>query len=322
VKNDLAISIFAVLAVALLCFGLANLFPATRPSVMGAAASTSRPGATALDDPARVVMRVDGQPITLGEFQAAFAALPEQLQQQWASEQGKRALAEQLIRIKLLERKAEELGVDKQPEVAGRIETMREQLLANAVLPKLVRQPSDAVLRTEYQKDLSKFRTVKLRHILISYEGGAVPPRSGRALPVAQAQARGAEIAARLRGGADFASLARQASDDQSSAQNGGELGLVGRGMLPAEIEPAVFNLQNGQISDPIRSRFGYHVFQVTSTAVQPFDQARPTLTQAAQRKQLTEVVEGLRTRAVVNFDPAFFPARPLPLPQKPVSRN
>lgn len=313
-KKDVGFLVIGVAAVAAFCFGLSRAYPPPRLSVMAStpAAAASQPTTTT-----RVVMRIDGQPVTLAEFQAAYASLPEQMQEQYASEQGKRAVAEQLIRIKLLERKAEQMGVEKDPDVAARIENVRDQILANAVLPKLIQQPNEASLKAEYDKQKSRFETVELRHILVAYEGGEVPPRSGKAPPIQQAQQKAASVILQLRGGTDFGELARQMSDDAASAARGGALGTVGRGMLPPELEWSVFRLQPGQISDPVRSRFGVHVFQVTRRSTQSFDQAKAALAQQNQRKELNDVVETLRRQARVDFDPSFFPAPRPAAPKK-----
>src|SRR5919206_418272 len=65
----------------------------------------------------RVIMRVNGEPVTEGEFSAAFATLPPEMQQQFNSEQGKQAFAEQLVRMKLLEQEARKRHLENDPQV-------------------------------------------------------------------------------------------------------------------------------------------------------------------------------------------------------------
>ena len=69
---------------------------------------------------------------------------------------------------------------------------------------------------------------------------------------------------ARARGGADFSVLAETHSDDAGSARRGGDLGVIQPGTMPASFEEAAGSLLDGQISDPIRTRYGFHVIQVT----------------------------------------------------------
>ncbi|HEY4583614.1 MAG TPA: peptidylprolyl isomerase, partial [Lysobacter sp.] len=81
--------------------------------------------------------------------------------------------------------------------------------------------------------------------------------------------------------GADFAALARANSDDTGSKATGGDLGLVGRGALAPAFEKALFSMQPGQVSDPVRTDFGWHVIrlvQVQQGNQESFEQARATL--------------------------------------------
>lgn len=64
--------------------------------------------------------------------------------------------------------------------------------------------------------------------------------------------------------GADFAALAKEHSEDLGSARKGGDLGLFGRGIMDPEFEAAAFELPLNEVSDPVRSAFGYHLIQVT----------------------------------------------------------
>lgn len=67
----------------------------------------------------------------------------------------------------------------------------------------------------------------------------------------------------RVRAGEDFAALAREASEDPGSASNGGDLGWFRRGTMVREFEQAAFGLFDGQVSEPIRTEFGYHIIKV-----------------------------------------------------------
>lgn len=70
-------------------------------------------------------------------------------------------------------------------------------------------------------------------------------------------------LLARVRAGEDFAALAREASEDPGSASNGGDLGWFRRGTMVREFEQAAFTLFDGQVSEPIRTEFGYHIIKV-----------------------------------------------------------
>jgi peptidyl-prolyl cis-trans isomerase D len=95
---------------------------------------------------------------------------------------------------------------------------------------------------------------------------------------VAEAKAKIDAIAERLAQGEAFADLAKEASQDPGSAENGGDLGFFGRGVMDPAFEAASFSLQAGEVSEPVRSSFGFHlikVAEVKSGDVKPFVEAK-----------------------------------------------
>jgi parvulin-like peptidyl-prolyl isomerase len=79
---------------------------------------------------------------------------------------------------------------------------------------------------------------------------------------------------ARLEGGEDFAALAQELSLDPSVAENGGDLGWFGRGMMVAPFEEAAFSLEIGVLSQPVETQFGFHIVQVLEKDIRPDQQA------------------------------------------------
>ena len=98
---------------------------------------------------------------------------------------------------------------------------------------------------TEHQEEYAQPEQVRARHILVETE--------------AQAQA----AMARLRGGEDFAKVAREISTDKGSGANGGDLGWFGRGRMVPPFEQAAFGAPLGEVVGPVKSDFGYHLIQV-----------------------------------------------------------
>ena len=87
----------------------------------------------------------------------------------------------------------------------------------------------------------------------------------------------------------DFAALAKELSDDKLSAENGGDLGLIAVGDMQKGFEDAVFALQEGEISQPVKTEFGYHLIKVTELTlgvVQAFDEVKDKVKSAYQRSQ------------------------------------
>ncbi len=109
---------------------------------------------------------------------------------------------------------------------------------------------------------------------------------------VQAARTRAEELASEARGGADFAELARAHSDDSGSASNGGDLGVISRGAMVKPFEDAAYALQSvGEVTDPVRSRFGFHVIKLTElreSRIAPFEAVRDEI-QAELGQQLAE---------------------------------
>jgi peptidyl-prolyl cis-trans isomerase D len=126
-------------------------------------------------------------------------------------------------------------------------------------------QVTPADLKSYYSAHMDEFRVpeeVKVRHILVSTPpagpDGKVDPKA-----VETARVKAEDIQKKIKGGANFAELAKKLSDDPGSAKEGGELGWIGRGRTVPEFEKAAFSLPPGQISDLVQSTFGFHIIQV-----------------------------------------------------------
>jgi peptidyl-prolyl cis-trans isomerase D len=132
-----------------------------------------------------------------------------------------------------------------------------------AVLPSAsVPAPAvtDAEIEVAYRARHAQFEQptrAKVAHILVQV------PTTGGSAAEDQAKAKAEAALQRVRGGADFAQVAREVSEDRQTAARGGEIGLLAQGELTPEIDRAVFGLKPGEVTGPVRSPFGYHVFKV-----------------------------------------------------------
>jgi peptidyl-prolyl cis-trans isomerase C len=306
VKKDIIIAAVAVVIVIAVAFGLAALRPNHASTSTGAkdAAVTKALGSD------NVVMRVNGDPVTEREFNLFLQNAPAEGRQFYGSPAGRRALADELVKLKVLEQEAKRLGIADDPDVKVQIEMARAQITAARALEKLANQKTDERIAAEYEKE--KGSAVSLRHILIAYQGGAVPPRRGQQPPpVEVAMKRANEIATKLRAGADFAEAARAESDDEQSGQNGGMIGPAKPDQLPPDIAAVVSKLKPGQMSDPVKTQFGIHIFKVEQPSLEDL---RPMLSQRIRQQVAEEEVKRLQGGAKVDLDPKFFPAPP-PVP-------
>ncbi len=129
---------------------------------------------------------------------------------------------------------------------------------------------TDEELERFYRRNLDQFEIkeeVKAAHILLSL------PQDADQETVDKRRALAEDLLKQLRDGADFAALAKANSDDKSNADKGGDLGTFGRGVMVPEFENAAFALQPGQLSDVVRTAFGFHIIKVsehTEAGVQP----------------------------------------------------
>ena len=126
-------------------------------------------------------------------------------------------------------------------------------------------QVSPEDLRTYYDQHQDQYRVaeeVKVSHILIK----TPPPGADGKIDdkgVAEAQKKAEDILKQLKGGAKFEDLAKKYSEDPGSGKQGGELGWIGRGRTVPEFEKAAFSLPVGQLSDLVRSSYGFHIIRV-----------------------------------------------------------
>lgn len=145
---------------------------------------------------------------------------------------------------------------------------------------------TEADLRKRYEAQKEEFKSpdaAHVFHILVKVDPNAAPTAD------AAARAKAEAIVKQLRGGADFATLAKQNSDDPSSSAAGGDMGFVDRGMTVQQFEEAIFNIPVNTISDPIRTpEYGYHIVKVTERrqgGYKPFEEVRQTLAGQAAEK-------------------------------------
>jgi peptidyl-prolyl cis-trans isomerase D len=144
----------------------------------------------------------------------------------------------------------------------------------DAMRLKVVVPPAD--VERAYNDNIEQYSTpeqVRASHILLKTEGK----------DDAAVKAKAEEILKQAKAGADFGELAKKYSEDEGSAKNGGDLDYFTRGKMVPEFETAAFTLQPGQISDLVKSPFGYHIIKVTDK------KAGSRRTLADMRQQLTD---------------------------------
>jgi len=254
-------------------------------------------------------MTVGDQKITAKEFDQMIEALPQQYRSQ-ARGAMKRQMAEQIARMKMLAAEARKRGLDKEAVTQAKIRFQEDNLLAAATYEDMVQKMKieDAALQGYYNEHKNDYENVTARHILIKFKGSPVPQREGKPeLTEEQALAKAQEVKKQLAGGADFAAIAKAESDDAGSGVNGGELGTFSHGQMVPEFEAAAFKLPVGQVSDPIKTQFGYHLIRVDKRETKPLDQVRTEISDKMKPEAAKKAVEDLRKTSQVTLDDSFF---------------
>lgn len=212
-----------------------------------------------------ILAQVGPYKLTKKEFEAKLETAPPQVKMILAHQPGlKKALVKRWVEISLLSLAAKDEGLANDPEVKARLEEVTRQILAQAYLEKKILaktgQVSEKELQAYYEKHKDKYQepeAVRARHILIEVPQNATKAQEKEALKKAQ------EIRARILKGEDFAKLAKEYSADPGTKNRGGELGFFTRGQMVKAFEEAAFSLKPGEVSQPVRTPFGYHIIQV-----------------------------------------------------------
>jgi foldase protein PrsA len=155
---------------------------------------------------------------------------------------------------------------------------------------------------------------LKAQHLAL---GAPAQVRARHILVKTQPQALAIE--AQLRKGADFATLAKQFSQDPGSKDKGGELGWFGPGQMVPAFQKAAFALKPMQISAPVQTPFGWHIIQTEEIKPLTKDLAVEQIKQQQESLQMTPFMNQLRSSATIKIDdPRFADLFPSPAPLAP----
>jgi len=230
-----------------------------------------------------VVATVNGSNITMGNVIAARGTLPEQYQTLPVDELFT-GILEQMIQQEVLRQSIGE------PNKALQIQMQNETraIFAGSALEEMAeRAMTDEAIEAFYNETYASAepsREYRAAHILVETEDEA------KALLVD------------LDGGVDFADLARQKSTGPSGP-NGGDLGWFGKGMMVAPFEEAVAAMEEGAVSAPVQTQFGWHIIKLVETRLQDIpslDDMREEIEAQLADVALREGVERLTNDATI----------------------
>jgi len=197
------------------------------------------------------IAKVDGSYIMEKDLKKQFKALPQFMKAIYNNAEGKKKLTDELVKKELIYLEAKKQGLDKSPEYKEKLDEFQKLSLISMLLTKEIEQKvgvTDEEVKKYYDTHPGEFSTDRARasHILVKTKEEAD------------------SLLKRLKAGEDFATLAEKNSIDKGSAAKGGDLGFFGRGQMVPEFEKVVFSMKKGQVSEPIKTQFGYHIIKLT----------------------------------------------------------
>jgi peptidyl-prolyl cis-trans isomerase C len=221
-------------------------------------------------------------------------------------EQKRDYLINYLVDVIVLSQAAEKQNLADRPDVKRRVAFDHNRLLMEALLQDAgkaaLSEEAERKVYEEAVKQVKNEEEVHARHILVPTEEEAKA------------------ILAQLKAGADFATLAKEKSKDPGAAE-GGDLGYFTREQMVPEFAEVAFKLGKGQLSDPVKTQFGWHIIKVEDKRIRPtptFEQVKPQIENYVAHRAQAELVENLRKAATVERldkpatpDPSLNPAAP-----------
>lgn len=263
-------------------------------------AFTALPQPSFAEDPApdTVVAKVDGMDITEADLSQAALDFRDQIAQ-LPEAQRRSQLIQHLIDTKLSARAAEAAGLDKLPEVARRLQTVRDRTLQlEFVRANVLSSITDEALHQRYDEAMKSFTPsdqYQAAHILVKTEDEAKA------------------IIAELDKGGDFAAIAKEKSLDPGSAAKGGDLGFFDPQQMVKPFSDAVKAMTVGTYTKtPVQSQFGWHVIKLEATRKTPaptFEQVAPQLRQQMVSEAFAAAMQDLRAKAKIEIVQAAQPA-------------
>lgn len=264
----------------------------------------------AVDSVPEVLLKAPGIEVTTLDVQAELQRVPADKRAEVLTKpETVGQIVQNLYLRRALTQSAEKAGLGKDPLLVTLTRLNRERLMTDAMLEHMDKlnalKDSDAekLAANEYRVNAKKFEApeeVHVAHILV---------RSGVDKEAAKAKAEA--ILKELKNGADFATLAKEKSDDPGSAAKGGDLGNFGRGKMVKSFEDAAFALKkSGDLSEIVESQFGFHILKLESHTmpyIRPYSEIKADLIKEIQQKAIMDArkleAERLNNEATIQSD-------------------
>ena len=238
----------------------------------------------------KVLATVNGQPVTEADLKLAEAEIGSDLGS-IPAESRRQVLVEYTIENILFAQAAKKNNLASGADYDSRSRYWLRRALRDQYFEKQIRTTiSEADARKIYEKQIKLIppkEEVSARHILVKTKADAL------------------DIIEKLNRGEDFAALAKAHSNDPGSKDRGGSLGYFSKGQMVPAFEKAAFALKKGEISEPVKSRFGYHIIKLDdrrTTPPPPFAAIKDRLMLSMVHRKAQQQAEALRKTAKVEI--------------------
>ncbi len=230
---------------------------------------------------------MNGENVTAQDLAQAQEDVGSTLPRQMNDAARRKALLDYLVDLKLVTEKAVADKMDQTPDFKAKMAYYREKLLMEGYLGKIAKDSvTEAAIKATYDeaaKAQKPEEEVHALHILVPTEKEAL------------------DVEKRLKAGEDFGKLADQLSKDPGS--KGGDLGWFTKDRMVPEFAEVAFTLQPGQVSQPVKTQFGWHVIKVLEKRTKPFpplDQVRDQLDRFVAQRAQSQAIMKLREGAKI----------------------
>jgi peptidyl-prolyl cis-trans isomerase C len=254
--------------------------------------------AFAQNDP--VVAKVNGTEIRQSDLTAAEEDIGPNLPPTMQGDAKRDYLITYVTDMIILAKAAEARKLGDGADFKRKVDIARNKLLMEALLGAEAKTAvTEAAMRKVYEeatKAIGEEKEVRARHVLVEKEDEAKA------------------ILADLKKGGDFVVIAKEKSKDPGSKDNGGDLGYFTKDQMVPEFAEAAFKLDKDQLSDPIKTQFGWHVIKVEdkrSRQAPEFEKVKDQVEQYVVRKAQSDLVTKLRSEAKIEKTPPAADAKP-----------
>ncbi|MBI3667798.1 MAG: peptidylprolyl isomerase [Acidobacteria bacterium] len=297
---------------------------AQTPPANPQAASPSAAAPAAQVRPDEVVATIDGEKYTAGRIQQLRGRVPPPFSQA-VSRMNNKTFLKSYADLLTLARKAEKEKLDEQDPYKDQLAFLRMNFLAQSYLNSLSRKisVSQKELEQYYNEHKADYEEAGIKAIYVAFSPSAgkqpsVDPQAKKPLTEEQAKAKAESLIEELKKGADFEKVARENSDDASSAQKGGHIGSIKKNApdIPADLKEAIFRLKPGEFTAPVRQPAGFYIFKLDSTRVVPYTEVASSIASLVQGQKMRAELDQILAAVKVTYDnEGFFSETPAATP-------